>query len=274
MTNNHKDNGGALSRRAAIAVIAGGGLLGITAAGAFEQVSASRNFGVGVSNATAIVGIADQGPVKRNSRETMVTLTNNTTQRVMYTITLSSCSDGTLYNNEGGSGCSVSRMLNGGNQGTIDIAAATTGTINYEIRAVGSSFTVETTGSVEAETGNIVGAVVIRRPVNNTEFTAELPQASGGNQFEIRNVDIRSRDGDSIVGVDYVVQKAGTGGTVVASKSVSFAPTGRYNPKGNPAETVTPNSGYTIQAGHTYILTVTGRDIDGNTATSTVEDTP
>lgn len=268
------DDSGELSRRAALLLIAGGGLLGVTAAGAYDQVSARRPFGVGVNDASALVGIADQGPVKRNSRDPMVEITNNTSASVTYTIRLVTCTNGTLYNNAGGSGCSVTFTLAGGNSRIVDLEAKTTGTVDYRINAESSGFSITTTGSVEAEAGNVAGAVLIQKPVNDQEFTAVPPQGNSGNSFQIKSVDIRDNDGDDdLLRVRYEVQEGGSAGTVVGTKTVTFAPTNRYSPKGNPAESISPNSGYTIQSGQQYTLTVRGIDADDNFATSTVVDT-
>ncbi|TQQ82587.1 hypothetical protein EGH24_03810 [Halonotius terrestris] len=268
------DDSGKLSRRAALLLIAGGGLLGVTAAGAYDQVSARRLFGIGVDDNNALVGIVDQGPVKRNVRNPMVELTNNAPESVSYTVALSNCSEGALHDNEGEEGCSVTVTLGSGNSGIVDITAKTTGTIGYTVTANGDRFTVETTGSVEAEVGNVTGAVVIQKPVIDPDFTAALPQGNRGNVFEIRNVDIRDNDDDDdLVEVAYEVREGGSNGTLVGEKTVTLEPTAQYSPKGNPAEVVEPNAGYTVQSGQRYTLTVRGTDADGNFATSTVEDT-
>ena len=268
------DDHSLLSRRAALVLLGGGGLLGITAAGAYDQVELRRAFGIGVSNDGALVGIVDQGPVKRNSRDPMVELTNNTAGSVSYTLTLNDCSDGTLYDNGGGSGCSVTVTLSAGNSTIIDIQASATGAISYAIEADGGSFSVTTTSTVEAQSGNVVGAIRIQKPSRDQEFTAVTPRGNGGNVFEVRSVDVRDDDGDDdLVEVAYEVREGGANGTIVGSKTVTLAPTGRYNPSGNPSEEIVPNAGYTIQSGQQYTLTVTGTDADGNVETSTVGDT-
>ena len=133
---------------------------------------------------------------------------------------------------------------------------------------------VGTPCSVGAESGTIAGAVRIQKPLQDQDFTAAPPQGYQGNRFEIKQVDVRDDDSDDdLVEVAYEVREGSTSGTVVAQKTVSFAATNRYKPNGNPAETITANSGYTIQSGQLYMLTVTGTDADGNFATSTVQDT-
>src|SRR6056297_2515486 len=55
--------GGGLSRRAALALIGGGGLLGISASGAFDQVGANRPFDLAVDDDNALLGIDVLGPI-------------------------------------------------------------------------------------------------------------------------------------------------------------------------------------------------------------------
>ena len=269
-----RGNGSRYTRRAALGLIAGGVLLGVGTSGAFDQVEARRPFGIAVDNTTALVGIVDRGPVKKNAREPMVTITNNTAETATYTITLDSCGDGTLYDPNGSSGCTVVFSLAAGNSGTVDLDATTTGTIGYSIGVDSTDVGVDTTGSVTAEAGNVAGAIRIQKPLQDQDFTAAPPQGNQGNRFEVKQVDIRDNDGDDdLVEVAYEVRDGGSGGTVVATKTVSFAATNRYKPNGNPAETITLDSGDTIQNGQRYTLTVTGTDADGNTETSTIADT-
>jgi len=263
-----------LTRRAALGLIAGGVLLGVGSSGAFDQVETRRPFGIAVDNTTALVGIVDRGPVKKNAREPMVTITNNTAETATYTITLDSCGDGTLYGPNGTSGCAIVFTLAAGNSGTVDLTAATTGTLGYSVGVASTAVGIQTTGSVTAEAGNVAGAIRIQKPVRDQEFTAAPPQGNQGNVFEIKSIDIRDDDGDDdLVEVAYEVRAGGSGGTIVGEKTVTFPPSNRYKPNGNPAETVDPIAGYTIQGGVLYTLTVTGTDADGNTETSTIEDT-
>lgn len=266
--------GSRYTRRAALGLIGGGVLLGVGASGAFDQVETRRPFGIAVDNATALVGIADLGPVKKNAQEPMVTITNNTADTVSYTVTLDNCADGTLYAPNGATGCTVTFSLDGGNSGTVDLTASATGTIDYAVSASSPGLSIQTTGSVTAEAGNVAGAIRIQKPVRDQEFTAVPPQGNQGNRFEIKSVDIRDNDGDDdLIQVAYEIQEAGSGGTVVGEKTVTFPPSDRYKPNGNPAEEIDPNPGYTIQSGQLYTLTVTATDADGNTEISTIEDT-
>ncbi|MFQ3475363.1 hypothetical protein HKK80_03760 [Halonotius sp. F2-221B] len=267
-----RGNGSRYTRRAALGLIAGGVLLGVGTSGAFDQVEARRPFGIAVDNTTALVGIVDRGPVKKNAREPMVTITNNTAETATYTITLDSCGDGTLYDPNGSSGCTVVFSLAAGNSGTVDLDATTTGTIGYSIGVASTAVAIDTTGSVTAEAGNVVGAVRIQKPLQDQDFAATPPQGNQGNVFEVKQVDVRDNDSDDdLVEVAYEVRDGSSGGTVVGAKTVTFPPSNRYKPNGNPAETIDPSPGYTIQNGQRYTLTVTGTDADGNVDTSTIQ---
>lgn len=263
-----------LTRRAALGLLAGGILLGVDTSGAFDQVETRRLFGIAVDNTTALVGIVDRGPVKKNTREPMVTITNNTAETATYTITLDRCGDGTLYGPNGATGCTVVFTLAAGNSGTVDLTAANTGTLGYSVGMASTAVSIQTSGNVTAEAGTVAGAIRIQKPLKDQAFTAVPPRGNQGNVFEVKRVDVRDDDGDDdLVEVAYEVRAGGSGGTVVGEKTVTLPPSNRYKPNGNPAETIDPTAGYTIQNGVLYTLTVTGTDADGNTEPSTIEDT-
>lgn len=262
---------------------AGAALLGAAKAssrtGAFSAIDADRISTVGVaSDDEGIVGIVDlvgQGTVKKNNREPMLEIVNNATDVVTYEITLDTCSDGTLYDNDGGSGCSVTFDLNPGNSRFVDIEATTTGTIGYSITTSGG-ISLETSGTVEAESGNNRGNVDIEKPVKDQTFTAVPPQQGNqGDVFEVKSVDIR--DTTNTIGlaeVKFEVREGGSGGRLVAEKTITFSPnTYRYKPNGNPAETIQPNAGETVQSGQLYALRTRAENNDGDFDSETVEDT-
>lgn len=272
------------SRRRFLLYAGGGGLTlsGAAAAsdstGAFSVIDADRVSSVGVaSREDGIVGIVDligQGTVKKNDREPMVEITNNATEVVTYVVALDTCSEGTLYDNDGGSGCSVTFDLLPGNSQFVDIEAAVTGTLGYTITTSGG-VSLETSGSVDAESGNNPGAVDIQKPVKDQDFTAVTPRGNSGNVFEVKNVDIRDNSGTNVglAEVTYEVREGGAGGRLVAEKTVTPPDPSRYNPKGNPAETIQPNPGETIQNGQLYTLRVRGENNNGEFDSSTIEDT-
>lgn len=245
------------------------------ATGAFSTIRGSRTSAVDAAgDDNALVGVVDLGPVKKNDREPMVEIENNTADTLTVTVTLADCTQGTLYDNEGDSGCTVTFALGSGSSQLVDIEAGTSGTIPYSVSIDSPGFSLDTSGSVEAQSGNVPTAVRIQHPKKDQDFAAVPPRGSGGNVFEVKKVDVRDDDGDDdLVEVEFEVREAGGSGTVVGEKTVSLAPTDRYAPSGNPAEVIQPEAGYTIQSGTVYSLSVTGTDADGNFNTETVEDT-
>lgn len=274
---NGRRGSGKLSRRSlltrlglsGIALLGAGGL--IQASNAYTTSAAGRSSTVKVAeDGSALIGIRGLGPVKKNTRGPMVELTNRAQTALTFYVTLEDCSHGILYNNSGGSGCSVSSLLLSGSTQFFDIEAAITGTIPFRITVSGAGFSFEAAETILSETGNVAGAVLIQHPTKDQDFTARVSQ----NQFELKSVDVRDNDDDDdLAEVKYEVQEAGGGGTVIASKTISNPPPDRYSPSGNPAEVILPNVGYSITSGTLYRLTMTATDADGNFATSTVETT-
>lgn len=243
---------------------------------AFTGVTGSRGSAVDLAaDDQALVGIVGRGPVQKNSQEPMVDLTNNWAATATFTVSLSTCSDGTLYDYQGDSGCSVTFPVDSGSTATVDISASVTGTITYSVSASGTDFSFSTTGSVNAEAGNVASAVDVKQPDADGDFTAALPQGQDTDgQFEVKAVDVRDGDGDNdLVEVKYEVFEGTVNDTMVAEKIVSFAATDKYAPKGNPSEVIEPDGGYVISTGNTYTLKVTGTDADGNFSSVTVQDT-
>ncbi|MFB6139439.1 MAG: hypothetical protein ABEJ26_03285 [Halosimplex sp.] len=262
--------GDKLTRRAALACLGSGAVVMVTRSYGFESVAAGRDVSVAVSrDSSALLGISNRGPVKKNHRSAMVEYTNNSNESFTITTTLDTCSDGTLYDNDGGSGCSVTTTLAPGNSQPIDISASATGTITYGISVSSASLDIETSGSVESQAGNVKGAVRIKKPSKNNDFTADWERST----FEV-DVDIEDDDGDDDLDrIEYRVREGGSGGNVVGSKDVTNPPGGRYRTQGSDTESISPESGESVQSGTTYALTVTAYDADGNSASETVEGT-
>lgn len=262
--------GKGLSRRAALACLGSGAAVLVSGSYGFNSVTAGRDVSVTVSDGSdALLGVISKGPVKKKSRETMVEYTNNTDETLSITTTLDSCTDGTLYNNDGGSGCSVTVDLSSGNSKLIDIEASTTGTITYSIDASSPSLNIAASGSVESQAGNVKGAVRIKKPGNNNDFTAD----SNAGVFEVE-VDIEDNDDDDDLDrIEYRVRESGSSGNVIASKDITDPPGDRYRTQGNDTESISPDQGESVQSGVTYALTVTAYDEDGNSSSETVEDT-
>lgn len=240
---------------------------------AYTGVSGDRNATLDTTTGSnALVGIVGQGPVKKNTREAMVEYTNNTGETVTITTTLDTCIDGTLYDNQGNSGCSVTVTIMSGNARYVDIESAVTGTISYSVSVTSSSLSLTTDRTIQSESGNTVGAVRIQAPSKDNDFTVVQGNGQNSDEFQIKSVDVRDEDGDADLDrIEYEVEESGTGGTVVGSLTIDSPPGDRYSPNDNPAEVFSPDSGYSIKANTTYALTVTAYDADGNSESVTVE---
>lgn len=267
--------GGESRRRFLFRIGAGGAVLtGMAAAaresGAFTSVTGDRTSAVDIApEGEGIVGIVPHGPVKKNDQEPITELTNNAAEAITFTVSLDTCSDGTLYDNAGGSGCSVTFSLAAGNTQFVDIDADVTGFIGYSISASSSSLSLSTTGTVESQSGNVTGAVDIRKPNKDQDFAIR-----DANQFELDDVDIRDADDDDDLDrIEFTVREGGSSGTIVGSLVEDNPPGDRYAPSGTPAVIIEPNDGYTIKSGTKYTLTVKAEDVDGNSDIETIEDT-
>lgn len=266
---------GGSSRRSVLLLMLGGtaaavGLGGHGAVtGAFNTVEASRsgNFSV-ASQEDAVVGVVNYGPVKKNSREAMVELANNRSDPIDITVSLDTCSDGTLYNNAGESGCSVVVSLESGNTRIVDIDAAVTGTIPFSISIDEPDFSLSTSGTVESESGNSPGAIRIQKPDADNDFV----KRKNKNEWEA-DFDVRDDDGDDDLDrIEIEVEEGESGGTVVATDTITIdaADSNRYKEN---KRTIEPDDDYTIQDGQLYTLNVEAYDADGNVSTGTVQDT-
>jgi len=249
---------------------------GLVSTGALTDVSADRGVSVATADGeTALLGLVDQGPVKKNSRDAMVELTNNTDGDMTIAIALDSCGDGTLYDNDGGetecpNNSELTFTLGSGNSQFVDIKASATGTIGYTVTATAPNVTIETTGTVESQAGNVTSAIRIQKPSKDNDFTAATGNGNNEGSFTADKVDIRDDDSDDdLTAVRFRVREGNSGGELVGSKDVT-PPGDRYQ-ENNVDIPVEPD--YTITSGTSYALTVTVEDADGNIESETVEDT-
>ncbi|WP_255151775.1 hypothetical protein [Halorarius halobius] len=260
-----------LTRRRVLGGLVGGaGVLSAVSlsnrTGAFSSATAGRSVAVSVADdPNALVGLDINGAVKKNSTDRLVTVTNDTSSDVTVTVSLDFCTQGTLYYDPAGtSGCSVSFSLAVGGSGTVDIEAAVKDTtIPFTLDVAGSGFSFTATRSTTAESGNVKGAVTVKKV---KKFSANLLD----NNWTVQQVDIRDGDGDADLDrVEYEVTDSG--GTVRGTQR-DTASGDSYSRKKNEV-VIEPDSGYILVPGETYTLTVTGYDADGNSASVTRTDT-
>lgn len=262
-------------RRGFLSLVAGGLVIGslplIRDAGAYTSIIGGRTASVeSAAQGDGIIGLTPKDSVKKNSQDPLVETENNYREDITITVTLDDGSDGTLTDPDGDTGTSVTFTLLAGGAEWIDLDAAVTGTIAYTVSATAANFDLSWAGSVEAESGNSPGAVDIRSPSKDQDFTA----LKNKDHWEIKTIDVRDNDGDNDLDrIEIEIREQGSGGTIVATKTIEPIPGDRYKPSGNPAATIYPdNSSYDVTNNTTYILSFKAYDADGNFASESLDD--
>lgn len=235
-----------------------GAVEGITDTVAFTSAEAPRRVALSVADdQNAIVGLTINDPVKKNNRELLVEIQNDTTATVDFTVSLDDCTQGTLYG-PNGSGCSVGLTLSPGGSGTVDIEASTTGTIPFTVSGTSSSFNFEAGRTTTAESGNTTSAIVFKELKG---FSVD----AANDRWPIESVWIQDGDGDDDLDrVEYKVTDEA--GSTVFTRTDAVSGGAEYKRKGNannPGVVLQPDS-YDVVTGETYTLTVTAYDADGN----------
>jgi hypothetical protein len=193
----------------------------------------------------------------------MVLLSNNTGSLISITVDLVIDSQGTLYNNDGSSGSSVTISLPNGNSKYIDISALVEGIIEYTISVVGG-INLTATRSVESVGGN---ANTFVRVFNVQGFVVN---AGSQNNWTLDSTQAEDRDGDDDLDrVEFTVRDSD--GTSVATLTECPGSGAQYD--GANLTFAPDDPGYDVLAGETYALTVQAFDIDGHSDSETVEDT-
>lgn len=254
-------------RRSVLAGV-GSGLIGVGViselvdTGAFSSLRGSRGVNTSLADeSNALVGLDVYSPVQKNSQDPLVKVTNNTGTNTTITVSLSDCTQGTLYDPQGDSGCSVTFTLLSGNSGSVDIVASETGTIPFDVDVDSSELAFQASRATEAETGNISGAVTVDKV---KKFSANPSE----NDWSIGQVRVSDGDGDNDLDrVEYEITDSN--GTVRATRT-DAASGKKYQEKNI---NIDPDSmSYSVAPNEQYTLTVTGYDADGNFDTETKQD--
>lgn len=266
-----------LSRRAMLAgagtVLVGGGAAAAFATGAYKSVTGFRGSTIDTAaDPNAVVGMDIQSPVQKNSRDPLLYFTNNFSEPVDVTVTLQTCSDGTLYAPDGTTGCSVTATaVPSGNTVRFDIEASVTGTVPFTVDVNGQSSSFSATRDTESEAGEnrsetwvkkLQGLTPQEPPQNNwTVKDVKVEDVVGAENLDRVEFDIREPDG-SLVG-EFTAD--------CDDPSVDCQGGAKYQPTGNPSVTIDPtDSSYTVDSSILYTLTVTAFDKDGNSDSDTI----
>lgn len=255
------DTSGATSRRQVLLALGGTGLVGLGAnaiwTDAFASVTAARNSTINTTTGgDAYVGLEVYSPVGKNSQDPLVDVTNNFEDVAAITVSLETCSDGTLYGPDGDSGCSVSFSLSAGNTSLVEIEAAVKDTsVPFTVDAETASVAVTATRETYAEAGNAKGAVTIKKI---KDFRADekkdewgIKQVHVKADNELDRVEYEVRDG---AGETVATRTDGASGTQYKRNNLTIQPDDR---------------GYDVPPGGSYTLKVTAYDVLGNYASDT-----
>lgn len=266
----------ALSRRQALLLLgigSFGGLAYAQGSGSYTSVTGDRISELGVApEGDGIVGILPQDTVQFNQRDPLVEFENNYDATLDITISLDDSSDGELYDNDGNSGSTLLITIIPDGSQIIDIKAAVTGTIPYSIDSSASHFSLATSETTDAVTGYNAGAVDIRRPNKNQDFTTDVKKG----RWEIQAIDVRDNDGDNDLDhIEVTIREGGSFGTEVATDTIDIKKndSDRYAPGGSPDARIDPDDrSYNVSTGTLYNLEFRAYDADGNYAVESLED--
>lgn len=260
---------GRLTRRAALGLIGGGAFTLAAETFGFTNIEASRVTNVDVADdSSALVGLLISDQVRKNNRELLANVTNNTGHDLSVTFSLVDPAQGTLYAPDGSTGDSVTFSLAADATRAVDIEAAVGGeTVPFEIDADAAGFSFRATRETEAVAGNNPGAVNVKHA---KKFVARADE----NDWIFDNkvtVEFLDHFGDR---VEYEVTDPS--GTVVGTLTHGVGDATTYERQGTgntPAVRIDPVDGYQVRSGTEYQVTVTGWDVQDNFDSETRTDT-
>ncbi len=226
---------------------------------AFSSVTGSRLTNLNVADdPDALISLLVNDTVRKNNRGLLVEIENNTTGTVDFSVTLDDPSHGTLYNNN--------PTLGAGSSQRVEITAEVKDVqVPFTIVGTSPNFQFEAARETTAVSGNTSGAVTIDKV---KKFSAN----DWDENWTIQTVKVSSQN--ELDRVEYEVTDSN--GETRATRTDTASGT-RYVRKGQgnaPAITLEPDdSGYDVQGGTTYELTVTAFDVQNNFDSVTRTDT-
>lgn len=266
-----------LSRRTVLAglgtALVGGGAGAALATGAYDSVTGFRGSTLDTAaDPNAVVGMDIQSPVKKNSRDPLLYFTNNFSEPVDVTLTLQTCTDGTLYAPDGTTGCSVtSTAVPSGNTVRFDIEASVTGTVPFTVDVNGESSSFTATRDTLSESGESKSETWVKKLQGLT------PREQPDNDWTVKDVKVEDVVGaENLDRVEFDVREPD--GTLVGDftancddANVDCSGGAKYQPNGNPSVEIEPvDNNYQVDSSVLYTLTVTGFDKDGNSDSDTI----
>ena len=219
---------GGLSRRAALALIGGGGLLGISASGAFDQVGANRPFDLSVDDENALLGIEVFSPIEIDTSPATVDilkLQNRFPDAELTELTVSS--DSGILSVESLAGVTLQPGESETVRGTISVSESGQSIVDLTVTATTETERIETTRTVEVN-ATIAGYEPGTCPVSINVGADALPEQESVGSITVTDQDVA--DGIEAGGSVSVTATGNMlviiGGDVEADGSISIATSG------------------------------------------------
>lgn len=239
---------------AAGAAVGGGALLSGSEAYTSAVLSRASGFGVSADD-SAVVGLYVYSSVEWNNRDPMVDVTNNAGRPLDVTVSLDTCSDGTVYL-AGSSGCSATATnVGAGNSVTAELDADVYGQdVPFTVTATGDGF--------EATIGRSIASSFFSQDPIAISKLKNLQANAGRDEFTVGLIQVRDQDGDDDVEtVTYYVFDSSF--TLVTSRQDTPGGVGKYQ-----QSNLTIPTSIDVRSNDTYYLYVVAEDADGNTDTA------
>jgi len=207
---------GGLSRRAALALIGGGGLLGVSSTGAFDQVQGQRPFDLSVNDENALLGVEVFSPVEISSSPATVDileLQNRFADSELTNLSVSADSD--LLAVESLSGVTLQPTEKRTVSGTVSTDESPTQAVTLTITVSTDTEQIETTRTVDV-VADLATGLPDGCPVSLNITVDVGDSATDGNSVsgDITNKDI---SGDITVGGDIEIKNSRVNGNVTAT---------------------------------------------------------
>lgn len=178
---------GGLSRRAALALIGGGGLLSVSASGAFDRVDANRPFELEVDDENALLGIETFTPIDVDSSPETVDLLELTNRFSDATLTeVSVSSDDAILSVEDLAGLTLQAGESETVSGTVTVNESGQWTVTLTITVTTASERIEATRTVTIDS-TIAGYEPGTCPVSVPVGPDALPEQESAGSISVTN---------------------------------------------------------------------------------------
>lgn len=260
-------DGRGLTRRAALGLVAAGGVTMLTETFGFSNAVASRAASVSTADdPNALVGLDVATSVTKNQVSDLVDVTNNRSETISVTVSLINGDGGTtsdLYFNGSNVGDSVTFDLAPGNSKLVRVETTLNdgSVLDFNVSATSADFDFTADRTTDVVAGNTANAVTIQQ-------FSDLSADPGADEFTVGTATGKDDDGDD--DLDYAAFAVfDADGNKVGSTTDSsqIEQNGaKYQLQGG-NESITFAADEDVVAGETYTFRFKLYDVDGNSAT-------